>query len=452
MNAFRKKNIMISLNVHMFRRIMNGKVGDHPLGNKLLLAVVPDHLRVLVNSKRLQPYFGSFQADYRAYDIEVGDVISISSLLMGLENYKVKITSVIDDASGIYTINWRTYDERLYSDELGSKEPRVLVSKLDDIAAYPDDVRSFNVVQTNNLFNFVWELNQDKTDTYEIRMGDSWENSSLVKSRIKENSYTCEIKSNGIYRFWIKAFNGYNYSQNATLDIVSVDSVPAVNEIVKLNILENMTGIFDENLRVYRNNIKLKGQNIKWHNLDENWLNRSGYYQHVGIWGAAVVDSGAYISQVYDIGAILECIVSFDYHFISADEQNDVLIEWAYSDDNVTFTDWKTANTGTYKFRYCKFRVTLKSYNGVQILLKNFVVNIDVPDRDLNMELEITDTAGLKIDYSFIKPPSIVATVNDNSNAYVVVTEKTNTYAYIKAYTNSGELTTCKLSLRAKGY
>ena len=77
---------------------------------------------------------------------------------------------------------------------------------------------------------------------------------------------------------------------------------------------------------------------------------------------------------------------------------------------------------------------------------------IDVPDKDLDMELEITDSEGLRIEYSFIRPPSIVATVNDNNDAYVVITEKTNTYAYIVAYTNSGELTTCKLSLRAKGY
>ncbi len=405
-----------------------------------------------INAKRLQPYFGSFQTDYRAYDIEVGDVISIDSLLMGLDNYNVKVTSVVDEGAGVYTVNWRTYDERLYSDELGSKEPRVLVSTLDDIAAFPDDVRNFNVVQTNNLFNFVWELNQDKTDTYEIRVGDSWANSALVKSRIKENNYTCEINSNGIYRFWIKAFNGYNYSQNAALDIVSIDSIPSVNEIVKIDMLDNMTGVLDETLRVYKKNIKLKEQDIKWHNLDEKWLSRSGYYQDVGKWGASVLDSGSYTSQVYDIGAVLECVVSYDYHFISADEQNDVLAEWSYSEDNITFTDWKPINTGTYKFRYCKFRVTLKSYNGVQIVLKNFVVNIDVPDKDLDMELEITDTAGLKIEYNFINPPSIVATVNDNSNAYVVVTEKTNTYAYIKAYTNSGELTTCKLSLRAKGY
>lgn len=61
-----------------------------------------------VNSKILCPYFGSFKTDYRAYDLEVGDVIEINSLLMGLAAYKVKVTSVVDDGAGTFTVNWRT--------------------------------------------------------------------------------------------------------------------------------------------------------------------------------------------------------------------------------------------------------------------------------------------------------------------------------------------------------
>ena len=405
-----------------------------------------------VNAKRLQPYFGSFQTDYKGYDLEVGDVISFDSILMGLKSYKVKVTSVEDNGAGIFTVNWRTYDERLYDDELGSKEPRVLVSNLSDPAKYPDDVQNFNVVQSNNLFNFVWQYNQNKTDTYEIRMGESWENSAVIQSKITENKFTMEIPTNGVFNFWIKAFNGYNYSQNPTLDVISVDSVPSVNEIVKIDILENIAGTLDENLRVYRDTIKLVEQDIKWHNTEDFWYNNSGYYQRTGIWGTSTASEGVYLSQTYDIGAVLECIVSFDIQYTSADEQNNVLVQWALSDDGITFSDWKIVNTGKYAFRYCKFRVTLKAYNNVQTVLTTLKAAVDVPDKDLDLELEITDINGLTINYSFIRPPSIVATVNDNNDAYVVVSEKTNTYAVLKAYTNSGELTTCKLSLRAKGY
>lgn len=405
-----------------------------------------------INSKRLQPYFGSFQTNYKAYDIEVGDVISFDSILMGLDNYKVKVTSISDNGCGIFTINWRTYDERLYSDELGSKEPTVLISSLEDIAKYPDDVKNFNVVQSNNLFNFVWQPNTNKSDTYEIRMGEQWENSSVIKSGITDNNFSIEIPTNGLFKFWIKAFNSYNYSQNATLDVISVDSVPSMNEIVKLDILENIEGKADDNIKIYHHTLKLKEQEIFWQTTENFWDGNSGNYQHCGRWGASVLNTGVYESQVYDIGAVLESIVSFDYNYTSADEQNHINIEWAYSEDGENYTDWKLVNPGTYTFRYCKFKITLNAINNVQTVLTHFVVGVDVPDKDLDMELEITDPDGLRIDYNFINVPSIVATVNDNNDAYVVITEKTNTYAFLKAYKNSGELTTCKVSLRAKGY
>ena len=405
-----------------------------------------------VNAKRLQPYFGTFQTDYKGYDVEVGDVISIDSLLMGLNSYKVKVTRVIDNGAGVFTIEWRSYDDRLYTDELGSKEPRVLISNISDVIKSPDDVKNFNVVQSNNIFNFVWEANTNSLDSYEIRMGESWSNSTIIKKGILENKYSCEILTNGLFKFWIKAFNGYNYSENATLDVVSVDSVPSINEIVKINVLDEMLGVPDEAIKLYRNTLKLQPTDAVWNTTDEFWQNGNAYYQNLGYWGAEVERFGMYESQVYDIGDILECIVSFDYKISTPDEQNFVVVEWAYSRDGVDYSPWAIVNTGMYVFRYCKFRVSLKSYNGVQIVMTDFVVNIDVPDKDLDMELEITDSDGLKIEYSFVKPPSIVATVNDDIDAYIVVAEKTSKYAVLKAYTNSGEATTCKLSLRAKGY
>lgn len=405
-----------------------------------------------VNAKRLQPYFGSFKTDYRAYDLEVGDVIAFDSLLMGLERYKAKVTSVTDDGAGTYTVNWRTYDERLYSDELGSKEPRVLVSNLGDLYEYPDDVMNFNVVQTNNLFNFVWQSSSNPKDTYEIRMGDNWERGTVIASKINENKYSMVIPTDGLYRFWIKAFNGYSYSKNAVLDVVSVDSVPNVNEIVKIDILADMQGTLEGDIRKYHKSLKLKDKDgILWESTDGEWTN-NGYYQNGGTWGVEVLDSGVYESQIYDIGDILESIVSFDFQCASNDERHNVLLEWDFSDDGENWNGWKIINTGTYKFRYCKFKVSINSTNNLQTVLTKFVAAIDVPDKEMVRELEIIDPDGLRVEYNFINAPSIVATVNDCIDAYIVVTEKTNTYAFLKAYKNSGELTVCKLSLHAKGY
>lgn len=189
------------------------------------------------NSKVLQPYFGSFDTDYRAYDLEVGDVIKFDSLLMGLNGYKAKVTQITDDGAGTYTINWQTYDERLYADKKGSLEPRVLVTKLNDLYKYPEDVRNFNVVQNQNSFNFIWQLNDNTNDTYEIRTGKSWEEGRIIASNVKANTYSCPIESVGLYSFWIKAFNQYNYSKNPASDILLIQDIPQMNIVVNWDLI-----------------------------------------------------------------------------------------------------------------------------------------------------------------------------------------------------------------------
>ena len=403
-----------------------------------------------VNAKSLCPYFGSFATDFRAYGLEVGDVIQINSLLMGLKDYKVKITSVSDDGSGVFTINWRNYDERLYNDTLGSQEPRVLVSVLGDIATHPEDVQNFNVVQSQSYFNFIWQYNENNSDTYEIRYGESWEFGTVIAKGLANNTYTWAIPTDGLYKFWIKAFNNYNYSKNATLDVCSVDAIPEINEIIKINVLESLEGEFN-NTYNYHNAIKLNVDNVKWQNTNNTWGNDT-YYQTLGFWGASVVNEGSYTSKVYDIGAVLKCIMVFEHQYTSPDDSQDVIIVWRYSEDETTWTDWTICNLGEYTFRYCQFRATLRAYNNAQIVLNAFNVSVDVPDKEIEMDIETLQNGGFEISYNFIKEPSIIGTVNDDVNAYVVIKNKTNTSATVYTYLNDGTQTSAKVNLRLKGY
>lgn len=406
-----------------------------------------------VNSKSLCPYFGSFSTDYRAYSLEVGDVIQIDSLLMGLKDYKVKITSVSDDGSGVFTVNWRNYDERLYNDTLGSLEPKVLVSILNDKIVVPDDVQNFNVVQQQNYLNFIWKYNESNEDTYEIRWGESWDRGTVVAKGITTNNFSWQIPSLGLYRFWIKAFNKYNYSKNPTLDVCSVDSIPKMNEVVNIDVFEEFNGTF-ENTYAYHDSIKLKPlENILWHSTNNEW-GEDTYYQNLGVWGSKVFTQGTYVSQVYDIGGVLKSSVSFEMQYYSPDNTQDVIIEWQYSNDNKNWTDWVICNGGEYTFRYCKFKATLLAYNGVQITLSAFKVRVDVPDKEIEMDVEIPQNGNLEINYNFINKPSIIGTVNDDIEAYVVIPDslKTNKKATIRAYKNDGSLTKAKVNLRIKGY
>lgn len=417
-----------------------------------------------VNSKRLCPYFGSFKTDYRAFDLEVGDVIKFDSLLMGLDGYLAKVTSVIDDGAGTFTINWRTYDERLYSDELGSKEPRILVSNLKDSYGFPDDIQSFNVVQNQKIVEFAWTSVQGADITYEIRRGETWENSSVIASNISNTNYAINLNSKGIYKYWIKAKNKYNYSKNATSDILNVQYVPSLNEVVTSNILDDPQGEFS-NTKIYNNKLKLKSS-IKWEKLNDFWQKAGARYyaDSNGKWATVTVNTGYYISQVFDLGASLTNIVSFNYSLYSTEENQSITLEWRYSDDNVAWSDWLLASSGSYQFRYYQTRITFNNPNGAMMWLNNLVMNVDVPDRnETYTNRAIEDAAeGIKIIYKedpeskqaapFIKAEPHVLVTPFNTNAYPDVIESKPEYCVVKLYTNEGIETTGNINISVSGY
>lgn len=417
-----------------------------------------------VNSKILCPYFGSFKTDYRAYDLEVGDVIKFDSLLMGLDGYLAKVTSVTDDGAGTYTVNWRTYDERLYSDELGSKEPRVLVSNLTDIYTAPGDIDSFNVVQNQKLAEFAWTPVEGVGITYEIRKGETWETSKTIATNISGTSYTMSLNAKGILKFWIKARNQYNYSINAKSDILNVQYIPELNEVVTCNILENPIGTF-ENTKLYNGRLKLKSS-IKWQKLSELWKKEGGrYYSDANNkWGTTTVNTGAYTSQIFDVGASLNNIVSFDYVLYATDAAQSVIIEWRYSEDGIEWSDWLIGATGAYQFQYYQVKVTFNNPNGAMMWLSDLSMAIDVPDRVEEYTNRIIENAedGITIYYAtdpeskqatdFIKPKPHVLVTPYATNAYPNVIKSEREYCVIKLYTNEGIETTGAVNISVSGY
>mgnify|MGYP002623789370 CR=1 FL=1 len=408
-----------------------------------------------VNSKILCPYFGSFKTDYRAYDLEVGDVIQFDSLLMGLTGYKVKVTSVVNDGAGTFTVNWRNYDEKLYNDTLGSKTPTALVVNISEQYELPEDVQNFNVVQSGDLYVMTWSLNND-SDTYEIRYGDTdatWETAETIQKGTLINTFSYKIKQTGIKKFFIKAHNEYNYSENATMDVLSVDSVPELNVLVSYDIIKSASGTHNQTT-IYNNKLKLAVNNVLWHNLTDKWGTNNQYYKNGSFWGAEVYTSGIYISQVYDLGGVLMNSINYTNAWDSEDEEANVTYQWRYSQDNITWSSWQDLTIGTFTFRYSQYKVIINSPNKKQVVCTDLTVIIDVPDRFETKDVTVTDAqAGVRVNYDgYHIIPSIVATVNDNITAYAVVYSKSISSAVIKIYDNSGTLTTGNISLYIKGY
>jgi hypothetical protein len=402
-----------------------------------------------LNSKSLQPYYGSFSTDYRAYDLEVGDVIKFDSTLMGLSGYEVKVTQVTDDGAGTFKVDWQTYDENLYSDSLGSLEPHLIVSKLQDLYSYPQNVQNFNVVQSYDCFNFSWSHNENLT--CEIREGASWDSAKLIAKNISSNSFSKKIPAYGNYCFRIKFFNGYNYSKEDTFDVISVDYIPQKNIILQQNILTD-NGVLSD-LIIHNNCLKLANSPNLWQKFDSKWNDLElADFTFANKWGYPVSE-GYFISEIFDLGKQFQCSLSLSYDSFGYSE---ILIRGADDKSALLNTDFKSFIDGDYNFRFYQLKIILKSYTGQFSYLENIIMNVDLPDKIHNFSIEITDSEnGYLLDYSdlnYYSTPGIVATVTNSISSFAVTADKTPSSAKIYAVTNSGSKTTAKVDLQLFGY
>lgn len=417
------------------------------------------------NCKVLQPYYGSFDTDFRAYDLEVGDVISFDSILMGVDAYKVKVTQVTDDGAGTFTVNWQTYDERLYQDTLGSLEPRVLISKSEDITEFPQDVENFNVVQKGEFFNFAWSATKNPQNTYEIRVGTSWHDSKILSPKIQATEFNTPIEGKGLFRFWIKAWNGYNYSKNAVSDMIYIDSIPTYNEYLACDMLGAANKYIDslQNCYIYQNKLKISPTN-KWITPENSpkwgdWENNNNplYTTFSGKWGSSVKSHAELLSKTIDIQKLLDVVVTTELNYNSDDiDSNKIELLWRFSDDAENWSQWRAFAPSELKTRYMQFKLLLDMPNNKPFLINKFAINIDVPDKEKCYTVAVSDAQnGYFLDYSelsFTKPPSIVATVTNSINAYAVTKNKTVSGVNIFAVDNDGNNTVANIDIQVKGY
>lgn len=318
---------------------------------------------------------------------------------------------------------------------------------------FPNDVSNFNVIQKNAEYVFSWQYTS-KDDVYEIRQGTSWDSATVIAKNIALNTYTCDIITTGTQTFLIKAFNGTNYSDNAASDIIYVESIPDSNVVVAYDLLTDLANGTFQNTKNYHNTIKLI-TSVKWQTTSDKWgMGSNKYYQVNGVWGAAAANEGYYTSAIQDLGGVLESGVKGILGLVSENEPLTAAMEWRYSSDNETWSDWEvlTTNGVSVLFRYYQVRVHFTSTGG-QIICNEAKIVIDVPDKLVTRTATVTNANnGCRVEFDFYAAPAIVATVNDNINAFVVVTEKSKNHAVLKIYDNSGNLTTGTIDLLMKGY
>lgn len=353
----------------------------------------------------------------------------------------------------------------LYADTLGSVAPVFNTVDIDDVLGTPDDVENLAAAQNYNSIILTWQPISNSIATYEIREGNSWNNSKVVAKNLTSSSYTVLNIQKGIYKYWIKAVNKYgNYSDNAKLSTIVISDIQEVNTILNENILDDdlSLGDFVNCFAAYDGRVVLDP--IDTWSSSGTWDNTGKDYAPDGYWGAEVESTGSYTTRVYDINSNLTSRISVNYDLNSRDDASNIVIEWKHSEDDVSWTDWELFSQGSETFRYYQFKITLNSPNNSYTAVSNFIVNIDVPDRDEYYTDRTITTASSgvtitfktdeqsKIKEDFAITPAVVANISDGTNGYCVVTSKNASQATVKAYNNSGTAITAKVDVRVKGY
>lgn len=286
----------------------------------------------------------------------------------------------------------------------------------------PSDVENFRISVTNGLALFQWNPNQDiDLSHYVIRFSGStnnvtWDNAQVAMDNIIGNSITNVIHT-GTYL--IKAVDVYgNESVNPNV-IISTDSGAFENVVEEFIEETDWLGT--------KVNVSVSGDIIE---LDSG--ETDGYYY--------------FENQSFDLGDIYTCSLTSNI-YSTVENRNRIRdidyirniteglrnlvpssagapdwfveLQMNYSDDNITWTDWKPFEANQLTFRYIKFRLYIHCDDTSRFTPRVSIchVTVDMPDRyESGEDVEITNAnAGAVVTYTtaFRNNPSVNITLQN---------------------------------------
>jgi hypothetical protein len=422
-----------------------------------------------LNRNVLCPIMGKFTTDMRAYDREIGDVITLSDVLMGYSSKLVKITSIIDGSDGLLDIYWREYDADLYNDELGDLEPELTATNAFNINAYPGNVEGFTAKVFLNSILFTWQPVASSKSKYEIREGGSWDDSILIASAVSGLTASTELYGIGTKTYWIKAISEYGiYSQTADSDSITITDVFLRNNVVETDLINTGTTTASD---CHISNDKLKPDILAdtyfTDETPDTWADSgTRYYADTNNrWSYDCENSSYFETDEIDLGADLQSIWFLNYDFYNGgDTQNTVTFYWKYKIDGGSYqAEWVEFAPGSFLCRYAKFKIEFSNPNNVLSLLQNCYATADVPDRtefynDLsgpNTGLTVTFATHeqSKIAKPFTVAPAVVITPEDDSKTLTPVwTNRTKSEVTIYLYDKNDNKVAGTVDMTCKAY
>ena len=326
--------------------------------------------------------------------------------------------------------------------------------------APPANVSGFWVTrQGDTLFYSMTESPDLDFGYFEIRLGATWDTAQVfMKTPLLEDS---KVSAQG-GTFLCKAVDtSGNYSLIAAQDIVAENSninVVVIDDDATYGWPGVLTNMVKDGASL------TLGYGNTWNSLTQPWNS------YVNSWmkESAPLASGNYITDLHDIGAVLDCRLSvlpvIDAIALEM-TWNSLALSWnSYANnwtwqgpigaitatyeintslDNVTWTGWQPFIPGLMNLRYYKMRATFSAQPGYQVRLNHFPITVDVPDRlDKYSNLAVPITG---ITETFATP------FNQAQRAFVTIKNGVAGDSYAISLTNSGfTLTIYNAALAAK--
>lgn len=311
----------------------------------------------------------------------------------------------------------------------------------------PSNVTGFRSAQLGDEVLLTWDLCEDRDILgYEVRRGASWDTAAVVSPLVQGTFLRVTGLVAGESRFWIKSLDKYfNYSVGATSSDITITGLAAQNILVSFDEVAlawsgNHAGTADVGGALTMATSYRFDDGQIW---DDEGL----------VWDDAALGEGVYETEVYDLGAYVNCKVILDY---AADLSagNYVKVEMRCSETGVgDWTDYLSFYGGYVTARYAQYRLTLTSLGGALQVTK-FTTHYDVPETTFKGTDTITvadDGAAVVFDEEYVNVPTVGVTAIGTLGLVNVETVD-ETGFIVKIYNLSGTPITGNFSWTSTGY
>lgn len=341
----------------------------------------------------------------------------------------------------------------------------------------PSNVASMSINQViDSLHVVITEVADSDVEIYELRLGATWSNSSLVQQFVG-SKLVIPAPSDGTLTYWVKAIDwSGNYSNVATKAIVNVIGLPAKNVIFTqetdpedwttdglwldslgrfrlksekiLADYERFSDIFLDAL-TYRKDAYIILPVI---DLGENTLDESCYWlDSNGIPQLKTTQTLGDLERFSDIFSIIPEYVAPQYvtetfvgvqptYTISGNARLD--IEYRTSFNGVNWGAWTPSTIRQFNNRYVQVRLLPQSLDDIgQVYVTGAKVTIDVPDIEETIERLTIPNVKTRVYFKkrFTEVKSIVMWTYDTTGKFATYqkTNETNQYFDIEILDNS---------------